>query len=251
MKLTARALSRISMAAVLGISFHAEYGAGRAIGLPEWHPLGADLPAIGLPLLLPLAIDCYVVSALERNRDVPAALAVLAAAIVGGSVYHAEQWQARLLAAGAGLLLVVVMWRNHVVARAEDDDRDALRQARQELAAARRDAARAAETAAERDRLADELAAAHERAASLNRDLARAGGPAPAAAGEKRPPAPQPSRPAGGNSTGTAVAAVRREHPKWTQAQVAQHLGVAERTVRRYWAAEIVDLGTARAANDR
>jgi hypothetical protein len=246
-----RTLSRISTAAVLGISTYAEVGAGAAIGLPQWHPFGADLPPVGLPLLLPAAIDCYVVSALERDRDVPAALTILAAAIVGGAVYHAHEANPNdwigpcLIAAGAGLLLVMVMWRNHVVAREVATDAELLADAQAERAkaeqarvaaeaeaAAARAAAEAATTAAEHARsaasaaedeardLAERLAARDAQIADLSRRIDQAatadGRGEKTARRPKTPPADTTSRRRAVDHKSEVLDLIRgvlREHP--------------------------------------
>lgn len=121
--MTGTSLSRVSLAATLALTSHAEYAAGVASGLPLWHPWGEGSHAglaVGLPWLLPVAIDCYVVDALERRRggDRWAALGILAASVIGGSAYTAATGTSALKAAGVGVILVLVLSRLYAPTKA-------------------------------------------------------------------------------------------------------------------------------------
>ena len=185
-------LRRLSLAATLALTSHAELAAGSAAGLPMWHPWGADGLAVGLPWLLPVAIDCYVVDALERRHGLDrwAALGILALSVIGGSAYTADSRVDALKAAGVGVVLVLVLSRLYaqakpsrkdaeqqraVDARKRDDElrEQSARESRERAATALRieEAERLAQIAA---RQADAEAAAQERKAAAEADAARA-----------------------------------------------------------------------------
>lgn len=109
-------LRRTSLLATLGLTSHAEFVAGVAAGLPLWRLHGVP---VGLPLLLPVAIDCYVVDALERRRGLDrwAALGILALSVVGGSAYTAANGLGAAKAAGVGVVLVLVLSRLYATAK--------------------------------------------------------------------------------------------------------------------------------------
>ncbi len=120
-------LRRVSLCATLALTSHAEYAAGVAAGLPLWHPWGNganDGLAIGLPWLLPVAIDCYVVDALERRggMDQIAAIVILALSVIGGSAYVAANLTEGLKAAGVGAVLVFVLARLYSAAKPSKAD---------------------------------------------------------------------------------------------------------------------------------
>lgn len=144
-------LRRTSLAATLCLTSHAEYAAGVASGLPLWHPWGdgghAGL-AIGLPWLLPIAIDCYVVDALERRNGMDrwAALGILALSVIGGSAYVAKDLTEGVKAAGVGVVLVLVLARLYAKAKPSKADIEA-----ESTAKAERQAADDARTRAERE----------------------------------------------------------------------------------------------------
>lgn len=109
-------LRRTSLLATLGLTSHAEFAAGVAADLPLWHYRGFP---IGLPMLLPIAIDCYVVDALERRQggDRWAALGILALSVIGGSAYTASDAIGAAKAAGVGVILVLVLYRLYAPAK--------------------------------------------------------------------------------------------------------------------------------------
>lgn len=114
-----KGLRRVSLAATLALTSHAEFAAGVAAEMPLWHPFGADRLPLGLPWLLPVAIDCYVVDALERKLgwDRWAALGILALSVIGGSAYTADTGAEALKAAGVGVVLVLVLSRLYAPAK--------------------------------------------------------------------------------------------------------------------------------------
>lgn len=125
--MSGKILSRVSLAATLSLTSHAEYVAGVASGLPLWHPFGAHQLGVGLPWLLPVAIDCYVVDALERRKGMDrwAALGILAASVIGGSAYTATTRPEALRAAGVGVIIVLVLSRLYAPVRPSKQEADA------------------------------------------------------------------------------------------------------------------------------
>jgi hypothetical protein len=106
-------LRRVSLAATLGQTSYAEWSAGVAAHQPAWHAFGASRPEIGLAMLLPLSIDCYVVYALESRggREAAVALGILSASVIVGSLHAAQDVREGATAAAVGLVLVAVLWR--------------------------------------------------------------------------------------------------------------------------------------------
>jgi len=178
-------LRRISLAATLCLTSHAEYAAGVASGLPLWHPWGngghAGL-AIGLPWLLPVAIDCYVVDALERRNGMDrwAALGILALSVIGGSAYVAADMTEAVKAAGVGVVLVLVLARLYAKAKPSKADTKAADIARTEREA---EEARRVHLEQDRERAAARLRIEEaEHLARIDAERARAEADATAAA---------------------------------------------------------------------
>ncbi|WP_460624377.1 hypothetical protein [Kineosporia babensis] len=181
---------------------HAEIAAGEAAGLPMWHPFGADSIPIGLPLLLPIAIDCYVVDALERRHglDRLAALGILALSVIGGSAYTAADSAEAYKLAGVGVVLVLVLSRLYSKPKPSKKDAEDLavvdaaerakaqraldaEDARERAAAQRRiDEARSIADIAARQ--AEIEAAAQEQAAAASAEASRAAAEAEKAAAD-------------------------------------------------------------------
>lgn len=136
-----RSLMWLSLAATLALGATAEAAVGQLAGLGDraW--------------LLPVSIDCYVVSAFATGgRDVRWALGVLAATIGGGHAYLAwhetagdGRGERAILGLVVGLVVVLILWR---VERAAVADA-ARRRAAVEAERQRAEAAAAAQLAAE------------------------------------------------------------------------------------------------------
>ncbi|MFE6092731.1 hypothetical protein ACFQ7M_12170 [Streptomyces massasporeus] len=106
-------LRRLSLAAGIAFTAHAEYDLART--------LGAD-PVIAV--MLPVAIDAYVVAALRwfRALDVTLSLALMGAAQVGAHLLDARVMAVNIpLVVVVSLLVPVALWRTHALARSEDE----------------------------------------------------------------------------------------------------------------------------------
>ncbi|MFH9589152.1 hypothetical protein ACH4LS_28945 [Streptomyces luteogriseus] len=106
-------LRRLSLAAGIAFTAHAEYDLART--------LGAD-PAIAV--MLPVAIDAYVVAALRwfRALDVTLSLALMGAAQIGAHLLDARVMAVNIpLVVVVSLLVPVALWRTHALARSEDE----------------------------------------------------------------------------------------------------------------------------------
>lgn len=238
-------LSHVSLISVLAILATSEYTfAVDVLGMPEivtggheWSPLAAAVP---------IGIDTYVVLALRRGGvDVKWAMALVAVSVTGGTIAHLVELATPVKVLLAGLFAVVmaiVAWRVHEIEREgktlAQRTADAEDVARRALADA--EAARGQVAAHARER--DDAAAL---VAQLRRDLERT-------AVERhtqppaRPVATQPTRPSakpspkatpargGGDDLPATVRRLAREHPNWTQGQIADEVGCSERTVRRH-----------------
>lgn len=109
-----RALPALTLLAVLTITASAEYALARTV---------LDLPP-QIAWALPAAIDSYVLAALHTRRDVPAAITVMAGALLASMGAHLAQvgrtnhlpvtWTAPL-ATAIMTVLVIVAWRVHVL----------------------------------------------------------------------------------------------------------------------------------------
>ena len=116
-----RALPALTLLAVLTITASAEYALARTV---------LDLPP-QIAWALPAAIDSYVLAALHTRRDVPAAITVMAGALLASMGAHLAQvgraehlpvtWTAPL-ATAIMTVLVVVAWRVHVLIDAPATD---------------------------------------------------------------------------------------------------------------------------------
>jgi hypothetical protein len=115
-------LPHVSLLAVLAWTSHAHWLLAGTLGAPD-----------ELRWLLPVAIDVYVLAALAQRRDLVWALSLDGLAVAGAHAVHlgqrttwwAEhvdraggdfQWVIPALGAAWGVILVLVMWRVHVVA---------------------------------------------------------------------------------------------------------------------------------------
>ena len=114
------ALPALTLLAVLTITASAEYALARTV---------LDLPP-QIAWALPAAIDSYVLAALHTRRDVPAAIAVMAGALLASMGAHLAQvgragqplpiaWTAPL-ATAIMTVLVIVAWRVHVLIGPDD-----------------------------------------------------------------------------------------------------------------------------------
>lgn len=104
-------LTRLSLAAGIAFTAHAEYDLART--------LGAD-PFIAI--MLPVAVDAYVVAALRwfRAFDVTLALALMSAAQVAAHALEAGVIAVSFdLVVVVSLLVPVALWRTHALARGE------------------------------------------------------------------------------------------------------------------------------------
>ncbi len=114
------ALPALTLLAVLTITASAEYQLARTV--LDLHPQ--------IAWALPAAIDSYVLAALHTRRDVPAAITVMAGALLASMGAHLAQvgragqplpvaWTAPL-ATAIMTVLVIVAWRVHVLIGPED-----------------------------------------------------------------------------------------------------------------------------------
>ncbi|MFH8410734.1 hypothetical protein ACH4FX_39075 [Streptomyces sp. NPDC018019] len=101
-------LVAVSLAAGVGFTAYAEYQLARAIGA-----------AVPVAVLLPLAIDVYVVAAIRRSRGRDIALSLV---LMGTAQIAAHMLEARVatvsvpLVAAVSLLVPLVIWRVHTLA---------------------------------------------------------------------------------------------------------------------------------------
>ncbi|MFK8844706.1 hypothetical protein [Streptomyces sp. Ac-502] len=101
-------LVAVSLAAGVGFTAYAEYQLARAIGA-----------AVPVAVLLPLAIDVYVVAAIRRSRGRDIALSLV---LMGTAQIAAHALEARVatvsvpLVAAVSLLVPLVIWRVHTLA---------------------------------------------------------------------------------------------------------------------------------------
>lgn len=106
-------LTRLSLAAGIAFTAHAEYDLART--------LGAD-PAIAA--MLPVAIDAYVVAALRwfRGFDITLSLALMGAAQIAAHMLDAKVMTVNIpMVIVVSLLVPVAIWRTHALARGEHD----------------------------------------------------------------------------------------------------------------------------------
>lgn len=104
-------LTRLSLAAGIAFTAHAEYDLART--------LGAD-PAIAA--MLPVAIDAYVVAALRwfRGFDITLSLALMGAAQIAAHMLDAKVMTVNIpMVIVVSLLVPVAIWRTHALARGE------------------------------------------------------------------------------------------------------------------------------------
>lgn len=104
-------LTRLSLAAGVAFTAHAEYDLART--------LGAD-PAIAA--MLPVAIDAYVVAALRwfRGFDITLSLSLMGAAQVAAHLLDAKVMTVNIpMVIVVSLLVPVAIWRTHALARSE------------------------------------------------------------------------------------------------------------------------------------
>ncbi|MFH8369175.1 hypothetical protein [Streptomyces sp. NPDC018031] len=102
-------LTRISLAAGIAFTATAEYELART--------LGAEKP---IAVMLPLAIDAYVVAALRwfRPLDIALSLTLMGAAQVAAHLLDAEVVQVDIpMVVVVSLLVPVAIWRTHALAR--------------------------------------------------------------------------------------------------------------------------------------
>ncbi|MGA5435496.1 hypothetical protein ACPCIZ_12980 [Streptomyces cellulosae] len=107
-------LTRVSLGAGIAFTATAEYDLARA--------LGAD-PAIAV--MLPLAIDAYVVAALRwfKAFDITLSLALMGAAQVAAHLLDARVMTVNIpMVVVISLLVPVALWRTHALARSEAAD---------------------------------------------------------------------------------------------------------------------------------
>ncbi|WML79201.1 hypothetical protein [Streptomyces sp. VNUA74] len=104
-------LCRVSLTAGIAFTAHAEYDLARN--------LGAD-PAIAV--MLPVAIDAYVIAALRRFRalDITLSLALMGAAQVAAHLLDARVMTVNIpMVVVISLLVPVALWRTHALARSQ------------------------------------------------------------------------------------------------------------------------------------
>lgn len=101
-------LVAISLVAGVGYTASAEYNLARAIGSP-----------VPVAVLLPLALDVYVVAAIRRNRGRDIALSLLLMGVAQVSAHMLESRVVQVsvpLVVAVSLLIPLVIWRVHALA---------------------------------------------------------------------------------------------------------------------------------------
>ncbi|MFF2502175.1 hypothetical protein ACFVTY_02080 [Streptomyces sp. NPDC058067] len=101
-------LVAVSLVAGVGYTASAEYNLARAIGSP-----------VPVAVLLPLALDVYVVAAIRRNRgrDIALSLALMGVAQVSAHMLESGVVQVSVpLVVAVSLLIPLVIWRVHALA---------------------------------------------------------------------------------------------------------------------------------------
>lgn len=101
-------LVAISLIAGVGYTASAEYNLARAIGSP-----------VPVAVLLPLALDVYVVAAIRRNRgrDIALSLLLMGVAQVSAHMLESDVVQVSVpLVVAVSLLIPLVIWRVHALA---------------------------------------------------------------------------------------------------------------------------------------
>lgn len=162
-------LTRLSLAAVFVLGIHGEIVVGIFVGLGIF------------AYALPAAVDTYVVAAFRAGRDIAWALSLLAVTIggghyligaTGGDVKRAVEAlgahgskQQGAMGASVGVVIVLVLWRVHVLSKGIKADEAAAVQAAEDAEKAVRDA-----EIAERERVAQVARDDAEHAARLRRE---------------------------------------------------------------------------------
>ncbi|MFD9211609.1 hypothetical protein ACFVY9_00535 [Streptomyces sp. NPDC059544] len=106
-------LTRLSLAAGILFTAHAEYDLARTLGADPW-----------IAAMLPVAIDAYVVAALRwfRGFDITLSLALMGAAQVAAHMLDAKVMTVNIpMVIVVSLLVPVAIWRTHALARGEHD----------------------------------------------------------------------------------------------------------------------------------
>lgn len=101
-------LVAVSLVAGVGYTASAEYNLARAIGSP-----------VPVAVLLPLALDVYVVAAIRRNRGRDIALSLLLMGVAQVSAHMLESGVVQVsvpLVVAVSLLIPLVIWRVHALA---------------------------------------------------------------------------------------------------------------------------------------
>jgi hypothetical protein len=120
----------IALVAAIGLTASGEYELAQLVGFPDW-----------IAWAFPVAVDVYVVQAIRRHRDVPAAIALMVATQAlyhlgdfglfgvaktgpaGHETYTADWW----LIVGVVAIAPLIVWRVHRIR--EDNDMPATEQA--------------------------------------------------------------------------------------------------------------------------
>lgn len=135
-----RVLPTVALVAFLVVAATTEYSLAHDVMRLPW----------AIAAGVPVAIDCYVVAAFRAGRDVRLAMFVTAASLAAATGWHmatsgTDDWARFALAGLVLMLLVVVLWRTHVIAHAHVEA--------EATAAAEEDARRAAAAQEEANRL--------------------------------------------------------------------------------------------------
>ncbi|WP_445279642.1 hypothetical protein [Streptomyces sp. DSM 118148] len=106
-------LQRLSLGAGIAFTATAEYDLARSLGA---HP--------GIAVMLPLAIDAYVIAALRwfRAFDITLSLTLMGAAQVAAHLLDASVMKVNIpMVVVVSLLVPVALWRTHALARSETE----------------------------------------------------------------------------------------------------------------------------------
>ncbi|MFI2367281.1 hypothetical protein [Streptomyces sp. NPDC018833] len=104
-------LTRLSLAAGVAFTAHAEYDLARTLGADPW-----------IAAMLPVAVDAYVVAALRwfRGFDITLSLSLMGAAQVAAHLLDAKVMTVNIpMVVIVSLLVPVAIWRTHALARSE------------------------------------------------------------------------------------------------------------------------------------
>lgn len=102
-------LTRLSLAAGVAFTAHAEYDLARTLGADPW-----------IAAMLPVAVDAYVVAALRwfRGFDITLSLSLMGAAQVAAHLLDAKVMTVNIpMVVIVSLLVPVAIWRTHALAR--------------------------------------------------------------------------------------------------------------------------------------